>query len=266
MHPLRLLRVALPSIAALIALYWLLLFLFQRSLLFPRAFVGSALARPTDAQQVWLETPDGRIEAWFLPPLTPTAAPAPLILYAHGNGELIDFWPEAFAPARHAGLAVLLVEYPGYGRSTGSPSETSITHTMLAAYDWAKSNPRVNPERIVGYGRSLGGGAVCRLLGERAFAALILESTFTSVRTFAHRFAAPGWLVRDPFDSLAALARYHGPVLVLHGDRDEVIPLEQGRALADATHAEFRLMHGGHNDCVQPWSEILDFLKRKDVL
>jgi fermentation-respiration switch protein FrsA (DUF1100 family) len=266
MQPLRLLRVALPSAAALLALYWLLLFLFQRSLLFPRSLIGAPLARPPDAQSVWLETTDGRVEAWFLPPLNQTAARAPLILYAHGNGELIDFWPEEFAPARRAGLAVLLVEYPGYGRSAGSPSEASITRTMLAAYDWVKSNPRIDPERIIGYGRSLGGGAVCRLIGERAFAALILESTFTSVRTFARRFAAPGWLVRDPFDSLAALARYRGPLLVLHGDHDEVIPLEQGRALADATHAEFRLMHGGHNDCAQPWPEILDFLKRKGVM
>src|SRR6202008_4301022 len=128
----------------------------------------------------------------------------------------------------------LLLEYPGYGRSTGVTTQQSITAASLAAYDWATQQSGIDPKRIIAYGRSLGGGAACALATQRAVAALILESTFTSVRPFAWRFRAPGFLVRDPFDNLAVVRAFKKPLLVLHGTRDEVIPVEHGRELAAA--------------------------------
>jgi fermentation-respiration switch protein FrsA (DUF1100 family) len=259
--PTRLLRPLLLGILGVLGAYWLLLFVFQRSIVFPRALIGGALARPEHARQVWLSTTSGRVEAWFLPPLTEANGPAPLLLYAHGNGELIDFWPNSFDEARRLGMGVLLVEYPGYGRSAGSPSEASIRDAILAAYDWAKQQAAIDATRIVGHGRSLGGGAICLLAKERPLAALILESTFTSIRGFAHRFAAPEFLVRDPFDNLATVRGYAGPILVLHGDRDDVIPFEHGRTLARAAkHAEFSAMPCAHNDCEVPWERVHRFL------
>jgi len=259
--PKRLFRLLALGALALLSLYWLLLFVFQRALLFPRAMTGPARARPKDAEQIWLPTIGGRVEAWLLRPKGHQPARSPLILYTHGNGELIDFWPAAFDEPRRAGFAVLLVEYPGYGRSAGSPSEGSIRETVAAAYDFARGQHDLDPDRIIAYGRSLGGGAACLLAGERPVAALVLQSTFTSVRALAPRFLAPGFLVRDPFDNLASLSRYSGPVLVLHGEADEVIPLEQGRALARAgAKAAFLSLRCGHNDCVEPWPQILEFL------
>ena len=80
-------------------------------------------------------------------------------MFAHGNAELIDYWPEEFDEPRRWGAGVLLVEYPGYGRSDGAPSQDSITESMLAAYDWARQHADVDASRIIPYGRSLGGGA-----------------------------------------------------------------------------------------------------------
>ncbi len=207
------------------------------------------------------------MEAWYLPPLVSAGAPAPLLLFTHGNGELIDYWPEDFEEPRRWGLAVLLVEYPGYGRSGGVATQLSVTATVLAAFDWACQQRSVDSTRIIAYGRSVGGGAAAVLADERPVAALILESTFTSIRAFAIRFGAPGLLVRDRFDNLAAVRRFQGPLLILHGDYDQTIPVAHGRALHAAQPAsEFYLMPCGHNDCPRPWPAIERFLAKHQLL
>jgi len=163
---------------------------------------------------------------------------------------------------------VLLVEYPGYGRCSGAPTQASITRALVAAYDWAVSRPTIDPGRVIGYGRSLGGGAVCALARERRLAALVLESTFTSVRSLAASlFGVPGFLVRDPFDNLGCVRAFEGPVLVLHGERDEVIPVEHARRLHEAAAAsELHLAPCGHNDCARPWAVIEAFLVARQLL
>jgi fermentation-respiration switch protein FrsA (DUF1100 family) len=254
-------------VAAAVAGYWLLLFLAQRSLLFPAPAVAGAPGRPVDAEQVWLASAAGRTEAWFLPATRKAAAPCPLLIFTHGNAELIDFWPEELGEPRRWGAAVLLGEYPGYGRSPGHPSETAITQAALAAYDWARARADIDPGRIVAYGRSVGGGAACQLAARRPVSALILESTFTSVRSFARRFGAPAFLVRDPFDNLAAVREYRGPILLLHGSRDDIIVPGHSQALAAAARqAELHLLPCGHNDCPREWPLIRDFLERHGLL
>ena len=247
----------------------------QRSVLFPApplAGGGDALARIPGAERIWLETPDARAEAWFLPALAnqPDAAPparAPVVIFAHGNGELIDDWAAAFEPLRRLGSAVLLVEYPGYGRSTGSPSQRSIAASMTSAYDAMAKRADVDPAKIIAYGRSLGGGAVCALARERDVAALVLESTFTGVRPLARAFFVPGFLVRDPFDNLDALRGYPGPVLIVHGERDEIIPVAHAQELhAVAKRSKLALEPCGHNDCERPWTLVRDFLREHDLL
>jgi fermentation-respiration switch protein FrsA (DUF1100 family) len=241
---------AVGGLALLVVFYWGLLWALQRKLSFPRPPLASAPARPADARPVWLSISEGKVEAWYLPPAGAEPGRAPLLMFFHGNGELIDYWPEQFAEPRRFGLGVLLVEYPGYGRSTGSPSEASIKEAALAAYDWAIRQPFVDPARVVVHGRSLGGGAATQLVAERLVAALVLESTFTSARSFARRFGAPGFLMRDPFDSLSVLRRYSGPVLVIHGDRDQLIPPDHARALARAAaRSTLHFLPCGHNDC-----------------
>jgi len=98
-------------------------------------------------------------------------------------------------------------------------------------------------------------------------AAMILESTFSSVAVFARRFGAPSLLVRDRFDNLAVVRRFTRPLLILHGEHDEVIPVAQGRALHAAQPAsELLLLPCGHNDCARPWPAIERFLIRHQLL
>jgi len=250
----------------LLAAYWTLLYFAQRSMLFPMPPVSGAPPRPASAEQVWLATTFGRVEAWYLPPIGTHQGAAPLLLFTHGNGELIDYWPEEFDPVRERGIAVLLVEYPGYGRSDGSPSETAITEGVLAAYDWAQRQPHIDRSRIIPYGRSLGGGAAAIVAKSRPVPALIFESAFSSVAAFASGFGAPQVLLRDRFDSVAALASFKGPVLILHGDRDDIVPPSHARVLAAASsNATLKFLPCGHNDCPRPWDEVLNFLRNHQV-
>jgi len=184
---------------------------------------------------------------------------------------LIDFWPEALKRFPAMGVGLLLVEYPGYGRSAGSPSQESISETFTRAYDTLAARPDVDPTRIAFFGRSLGGGAVCDLAAKRPAAALILMSSFTSVRSFAIRYLAPSFLIRDPFDNLAVVRDYGGPVLVIHGRFDEVIPFGHGNALhAAARNGKMIAYDAGHNDCPPDWEvfwqDVEGFLRDAKVL
>ena len=247
--------------------YWALLFFAQRSMLFPMPPVAGAPPRPAYAEQVWLNTSFGRIEAWYLPAARSSAIRSPMLLFTHGNGELIDYWPEEFEEPRAWGMGVLLVEYAGYGRSDGAPSQRSIAEGVLAAYDWARQRKETDPARIIPYGRSLGGGAASILAVERPVPGLILESSFSSVAAFASGFGAPNFLVRDKFDSVAALEKFKGPILILHGDRDELVPPSHARVLAAAAgNATLKFLPCGHNDCPRPWAEVRAFLDQHKVL
>lgn len=239
-----------------------LAFALQRSVLFPRPPTPprSPAEGRADVEVAWLG-PDRAVEAWFLGPKVVADGPAPALVFTHGNGELIDHWLDEFELVRGWGLGVLLVEYPGYGRSGGKPSEASITRTVVEAYDYLLSRQDVDPERIVAYGRSMGGGAACALARERSVAALILESSFSSVRRLARRHGLVGPLVRDPFENLPIVGEFERPVLVLHGRSDRLIPPSHGRALAErAPDGELVLLNCGHNDCPRPWPYVGAFL------
>lgn len=256
-------------------LVWCLaLFLLQRRMIFPRDALAPAMDSiepPAPVESQWVDTPSGRIETWYLPPQNAGPEPVPAVIFAHGNAELIDFLPSEFEPLTRRGFAVLLVEYPGYGRSEGSPSQESITAAMAAAYDRLGENRRIDPGRIVFFGRSLGGGAVCALSRHRPAAAVILVSAFTSIRSMAARYLAPPFLVRDPFDNRAALRQYQGPVLLVHGRDDQIIPFAHAERLADAAaNATLVAYDCGHNDMPPDpqhyWRTIFDFLKQSGII
>ncbi|NNL65708.1 MAG: alpha/beta fold hydrolase [Myxococcales bacterium] len=238
----------------------------QRSLMFPSPPAPARSLAEGRSDVEILHVGDSETEAWFLPAIG-ASGPSPVLLFTHGNGELIDHWLAPFQTPRAWGVAVLLLEYPGYGRSGGSPSRSSITQAIVAAYDRLAARPDVDADRIVAYGRSLGGAAACALAAERPLAALVLESSFTSVRAMARRFGLFGPLVRDPFDNLGPVAGFEGPVLVVHGEQDEIIPVAHGRALAAAAEAaELHVLACGHNDCPRPWALLRRFLEAHALL
>jgi pimeloyl-ACP methyl ester carboxylesterase len=162
---------------------------------------------------------------------------------------------------RAMGIGVLLVEYPGYGRSAGQTSEESITAVAAAAYDAMVERADVDPTRVIAFGRSLGGGPACALTRLRPLAALVLQSAFTSTRPLARRYLVPGFLVRDLYDNRSALAAYSGPVLILHGRFDDIIPFAHGEELARvARNVRFIELPCAHNDCPPDWREFLRIL------
>jgi hypothetical protein len=240
----------------------------QRFVTFPRppdTAWNPAAREAAGGEQVWLDADGDRVEAWLLPARTPGTS-TPLIIYAHGNGELIDMRAKDFTRPRDAGYAVLQVEFPGYGRSQGSPSEQSVTAALVAAYDWAVASRRFDARRIFGYGRSLGGGAIAQLAARRRLAALVLESTFENLEDVVMAYGVPRWLLLSHFDTGAVLRKYPGAVLVLHGTLDPVFARANGEALAAAAkNSTLHLEVCGHNDCPPQWELVLSFLDRNGV-
>jgi fermentation-respiration switch protein FrsA (DUF1100 family) len=239
----------------------------QRYVTFPTPPAGASnpgARESAGGRLVWLDVDGRRVEAWLLP--SARASAAGLIIYAHGNGELIDMRAADFATPRAAGWDVLQVEYPGYGRSEGAPSEESLTASLVAAYDWARGPGQHAASQIVGYGRSLGGGAIAQLAARRPLAALVLESTFANLEDVVMGYGVPRFLLLNHFDTAAVLREYPGPVLLLHGTADRVFPSGNARTLAAiARHATLHFATCGHADCPPQWELVLSFLARNRV-
>lgn len=242
-------------IAALVAIvyvaYAALLFVGQRGMAFPVGLIPSPgnVPLPANAERVALGLPFGAVDAVFLRATPRPAGPAPAILFAHGNAELIEYNLDPFAAWCDAGYHVLLVEYPGYGRSAGSPSQATLDASWFAAWDWLLARDDIDHDRIVALGRSLGSGPTLALAAARPVAAVVLQSAFASTTQFAHERFVPGFLVRDRWDNLAAIARFGGPVLAGQGRRDEVIPARHGERIAALPNVTFDWYDCGHNDC-----------------
>jgi fermentation-respiration switch protein FrsA (DUF1100 family) len=203
-------------------------------------------------EDVFLETEDGvRIHGFWLPAPGATRA----ILFLHGNaGNASHRLPNAAEFVR-LGASVLLLDYRGYGMSGGTPSEAGVMADARAGLSHLVEQRGVPGDRIVLFGRSLGGAVAVDLVQDRAVAGLILESTFTSLSDMAGGIlplAAP--FVRGRFDSKAKIARLRAPLLALHGDRDEIVPYRLGRALFEAAPEPkaFETIAGaGHNDTIE---------------
>ncbi|MFW6050650.1 MAG: alpha/beta hydrolase [Myxococcota bacterium] len=247
----------------------------QRLAVFPRF---AALPDPHPGEGVrglerWhVEIPSGRVEGWYLPaPGASTDDPAPAVLFAHGNAELIDYWATILEAYRSMGISVLLPEYRGYGRSAGRPSERAIVEDFVRFHDQLAARPEVDASRLIFHGRSIGGGVVCGLARHRTPRALILMSTFTSVADVARRYLLPRALVSDPFDNAEVLAKLDVPVLLLHGRRDRIVPAAHGKTLASlCPRARLVLCDADHNDCPPDWpafwEEVRGFLAQAGVL
>jgi len=193
-----------------------------------------------------------------------------LLIHAHGNAELIQHWLFALQPYREMGISVALLEYRGYGRSQGVPSEAAILKDLESFLAQLKQRPEINPEAIIYHGRSLGGGVLGAFSGRQPPKALILESTFRSVPLMARKMGVPAFLIKNHFNTEAVLKELQAPLLIFHGVQDDLIPFEHAEALAQANpKARLRPLQCGHNDCppdpVAYWREIWIFLKAAKI-
>jgi pimeloyl-ACP methyl ester carboxylesterase len=250
------------TVGLALLLYGLLLFTMQRRIAFSGMSRPSPRPSPTapaGVTQVWLRASFGRVEAWFLAAADREVAPT--IVFAHGNGELIEDWGDPMSHVAAAGVNALLVEYPGYGHSEGRPTRATIRETFGVAYDWLAGEAGVDTDRVVAYGRSLGGGAATDLARDRAVSALVLQSTFSSTMRMAREMLAPGFLVLDRWDNARGVAEFDGPVLVMHGPRDEVIAFGHAqRIVAVRPGLSVTQIPCGHNDCLRAWPDLVGTL------
>ncbi len=178
----------------------------------------------------------------------PNPQSAYTVLYIHGNAEdLGDIRP--WLDRLHSwGFSVFAYDYRGYGTSDGTPSEQNAYGDADAAYTYLTQQLKIPPKQIILYGRSLGGGSATELANRYDVAGLILESTFTSI----FRVVAPFPILPfDKFSNLDKLRKVRCPVLVMHGQVDQIIPIKHGKLLYDAApepKISLWIAEAGHND------------------
>lgn len=258
------------------AVWCAILYFYQDHLIFPRDLTGAPSKRLFHSQTIQLErnVPEvGKVVAWFIrPPNLPPETKTPLVVHFHGNAELIDDQDATIMRYHKLGVSVLLPEYRGYGRSAGTPSEEAIASDAIYFYDEALKRPDIDPSRILIHGRSLGGGPAARLAEQRPPRALILESTFTSAASLAHKYYAPAFLAKSPFYVDRVVESLDVPILIFHGCNDTIIPAWHGRALRDlarrAIYVEFTCDHNdfpGMDNDEKFWQHIEQFLRETGV-
>lgn len=219
-------------------------------------------------EDVRVATSDGEeLQGWWIPQ---EDADAPVLLFLHGNaGNRGDRLHNLHGLWQH-GFAVLIVDYRGYGGSTGTPSEQGLYRDGRAAYDWLAE--RVGPRPVHVFGRSLGASVAARVAAEREAASLILESPFTSAPAMAGvLFPVPGirHIVHSRFDIRDTVRRLSLPLMVIHGRADELIPFAMGRQVYEAAASPRKVFRpvpqGHHNDTYlqagqQYWRWLRDFV------
>jgi fermentation-respiration switch protein FrsA (DUF1100 family) len=211
------------------------LYLFQRQLLYLPDRTRPELAglAKLGVREVTLSTEDGlSLLSWYLP----SQPGRPVIGYFHGNGGHIGYRVERLLRFAREGYGVLMLEYRGYGGNPGTPSEAGFYADARAALAFLEREG-VAPNRLVLYGESLGSGVAVQLATQHEVAAVILEAPPTSVAEVAQchfPYVPAARMVTDRFDSLSRMGMVKAPILVLHGERDRVVPVRYGRALLNA--------------------------------
>ncbi|MEM0912127.1 MAG: alpha/beta hydrolase [Pseudomonadota bacterium] len=244
----------------------LLLYLLQNKLIYPAPYVKLPGPAGDNIERIEI----GQTYGYLISPPTQTDVQFPLIIFTHGNGELAEMWVKEFTYMVDSGYAVLLVEYPGYGSAGGKPNYNSIKQTMLMAYDIVIQLDHIDKDKVIAYGRSLGGAAASLLAQHKPIAALVLESTFSSLPNLVREKGFPSFLVKDRYDNKAIVGNLDIPVFIYHGTRDEIIPYSHAETLFDAanknigpknTDQNVQLMSAncGHNNCPRFWRALKSF-------
>lgn len=214
----------------------------------------------------WMTTADGvRLHGWLVRALEggqTSDTRRPILLYLHGNAGNISHRAPVGAALARRGMEVLLLDYRGYGRSTGRPSEQGLYEDARTAWRHLASERAVVPGQIVLYGKSLGGAVAAKLASEVQPAGLVLQSTFTSIPDLAaqHYPLVPRFLVRTQMPTERILGQVGCPVFIIHSRSDEIAPFAHALRLQAAAQAGTQLFvveNAGHNDTFSAGGEKL---------
>jgi len=210
-------------------------------------------------EDIELRTVDGeRVHGWLLPAPTPALV---TVLLLHGNAGNISHRFEKLAVLRGLGADVLIIDYRGYGRSSGRPTETGTYRDADAAYAYLVEIRRIAPGRIVLYGESLGAAVAVDLAARKPVGGLVMESAFSSAVDVGQEmfsFLPARLLVRNRYESTKKIGAVRAPVLILHSRDDEYFGWHHPQRLYDAAREPKRLvaLRGGHNDAFLVSSQI----------
>ena len=234
----------------IIVVFWFL----ERKLVFHPNSAAESWLKPEDArsEDVSFTAGDGNtISARWIPPESPRHG---AVLVSHGNGGNLTHRGKLAADLRKAlGAGVLVFDYPGYGKSSGKPTEAGCYASGEAAYKWLTDEAKIAPDRIILCGESLGGGTAIELATKREHRALALIYTFTSLPAAAKHhfpFLPVHTLMRTRFDNLSKIGKCPRPVFLVHGTADRTVPFshsEQLYAAANEPKHFVRLEGGGHD-------------------
>lgn len=223
----------------------------RRLMYFPdRARTLPATAGLRDVEERVLDTPDGaRLIAWY-----GKARPGqPTILYFHGNAGSLAARAPRIERFMAEGWGVFMLSYRGYSGGTGNPSEAANVADAILAYDVLVA-AGVAPASIILYGESLGSGVAARIAAERPAGGLILDAPYTSileVAKLAYRYLPVDTFLKDRYETRTIIGKVHMPLLIMHGERDTVIPVAMGRELARLANEPKSLItfpRAGHMD------------------
>lgn len=241
-----LLLVAVASFTAgIFAVLWWAVPRIERGYIFrPNKIVAKT---PADAgipfEQHFIRTPDGcRLSAWHMSPTDPLGS----VVYFHGNGANLGILNEIFVQLYRAGLQVLAVDYRGYGWSDGAPSEEGLRLDAETTVEYFRAKLKAPNAPLIYWGRSLGSCFAAWAAGKSPPQGLILESAFpnkTSLLKHYRQFRAFGIFSRCRLDTARYLRGHRFPVLLVHGDKDTTIPMEQGRMLYEALTGPKEFFH-----------------------
>jgi len=205
-----------------------------------------------DAKEIWFDGLDGKKMHGLY---WPAPEGRPTILFFHGNAQSVYEWALVREDLALMECGLFLIDYPGYGKSGGVPSEKSLYSAGHGALSWLVSEAGVQKYRIILFGKSLGGGVATEVAKIHRLMGMVLESTFRSIPRVAQRLLpmipANAVLRYERYDSISRIPHIKIPLLVIHGTRDELIPVEEGKALYEAANEpkELFLVEGaGHND------------------
>ena len=214
----------------------LIMFIFQRSLLYQpsKERLDSFLHSNSGLEKINFETSDGLVlNSLFRKPSTNKKD---TIVVFHGNAGHIGHRVDKFGSFLDEGYGLLLVEYRGYGENPGKPSEDGLHQDSLAALEFLNKQ-KISKQKTILYGESLGCGLAIKLSTEEKYKAIILEAPYTSIAEVAshHYWYLPAkWLVLDRFDILSIIKNIKSPLLILHGEKDNVISFDLGKKVFNA--------------------------------
>lgn len=226
--------------------------------------LGDWSPEEVEPEDAWFTAADGtKLHGWYVEHPQPRA----VVLFCHGNAGNVTFLASMLEGLRRwQNVSVLAFDYRGYGRSGGRPSEAGLLQDARAARRWLARRAGVAEEDIVLMGQSLGGAVAIDLARDGA-RGLILASTFRSFPDVAqsHVSIPVKSLTTLQFNSLEKIQSFHGPVLISHGDADEIVPFEHGQALFEAVPGQKRFVRipkGRHNDPLpkEYWEALERFL------